>query len=248
MRHEKIVFGGLDLKRVEGLLFDVDGTLSDSDDHLVDRINRRLKPISFLFRNQDSRLFSRWFVMAVETPLNFFYGLADRLGVDGPLLTFYSWLTRKRKTRTPLHERFWIIPGVKEMLESLAEHYPMAVVSARDADSTIAFLEHFDLKSYFKVVVTAQTCAHTKPYPDPIIYAAHQLGLEPKACLMIGDTIMDVKAGKMAGAQTVAVLSGFGTQRELKRAGADLILSTTLDIEEIIVGDRKATQNTIGRI
>jgi N-acetyl-D-muramate 6-phosphate phosphatase len=248
MRDEKIVLGGLDLKRVEGLLFDVDGTLSDTDDHLVDRIDRRLKLISFLFRNRDSRLFSRWIVMAMETPLNFFYGLADRLGVDGLLLSFYSWLTRKRKTTIPLHERFWIIPGVKGMLERFVEHYPMAVVSARDAESTIAFLEHSELMSYFKVVVTAQTCEHTKPYPDPVIYAANQLGLEPEACLMIGDTIMDVKAGKMAGTQTVAVLCGFGTQRELKRAGADLILSETLDIEKIIAGDRNVTQNQIERI
>jgi phosphoglycolate phosphatase-like HAD superfamily hydrolase len=51
---------------------------------------------------------------------------------------------------------------------------------------------------------------------------------------MIGDTIVDIRSGKAAGAQTVAVLCGFGSQRELRRAGADLILSSTPDLLEIL--------------
>ena len=52
-------------------------------------------------------------------------------------------------------------------------------------------------------------------------------------CLMIGDTTVDIRAGKAAGAQTVGVLCGFGTERELRRAGADLILQSTADLMEI---------------
>ena len=51
-----------------------------------------------------------------------------------------------------------------------------------------------------------------------------------EACLMVGDTRMDVLAGKRAGAQMVAVLCGFGERRELARAGADLILENTADL------------------
>lgn len=233
----KVVFGGIDRSRVRGLLFDVDGTLSDTDDHLIDRISRYFVPISWLFINKDPRPFARWFVMAVETPANLFYGFADKLGIDEPLSKLYNWLSHRRHIRKPKHDRFWIIPGVKEMLESLADHYPMAVVSARDAASTAHFLEHFDLQPYFMSVVTAQTCEFTKPYPDPVLYAAKQLGLSPGECVMIGDTIVDVHAGKSAQAQTVAVLCGFGTQSELQRAGVDLILSTTTDIAGILLNE-----------
>jgi len=127
-----------------------------------------------------------------------------------------------------------VIPGVEGMLETLAGHYPMAVVSARDAESTNRFLEHFDLEKYFEVIVTAQTCPHTKPFPDPVLYAAEQLGLSPEDCVMIGDTIVDVHAGKAANTQTVAVLCGFGVSQELEQAGANLILSTTSDILKIL--------------
>jgi phosphoglycolate phosphatase-like HAD superfamily hydrolase len=53
------------------------------------------------------------------------------------------------------------------------------------------------------------------------------MGVFPAQCLMIGDTTVDIRAGKAAGAQTVGVLCGFGEEAELRRWGADLILPTT---------------------
>lgn len=233
---EKILHGGIDLSRVQGLLFDVDGTLSNTDDQMVDLLTKFLNPLSWIFKDQNPHDFARWFVMAVETPVNVLYGLADKLGVDEPFSNFYNWLAKRGRTTRSKHDRFWIVANVKEMLEILSQHYPLAVVSARDAVSTGQFLEYFKLKDYFTVIVTAQTCEYTKPYPDPVLYAAQQIRVEPDACVMIGDTIVDIHAGKSAGAQTVAVLCGFGTQRELKRAGADLILDTTADITDILLG------------
>ena len=56
------------------------------------------------------------------------------------------------------------------------------------------------------------------------MWAAQQMQVKPEECLMVGDTTVDIRAGKSAGAQTVGVLCGFGTERELRRAGADLNL------------------------
>jgi N-acetyl-D-muramate 6-phosphate phosphatase len=239
-----IVSGQIDLTQVRGFLFDVDGTLSDTDDHLVERIARRLRPISWLWKDRDPRRFARWFVMAVESPANALYSLADRLHLDAHLAKLYDWYSRRRYEKTPAHERFWIVPGVIAMLDQLMGHYPMAVVSARDRNTTLHFLEHFDLLPYFEVVVTAQTCQHTKPFPDPVIYAAQALGLEADQCVMVGDTIVDVIAGRSAGAQTIAVLCGFGTHRELERVGADLILSSTGEMTQLFDFDVRTAQET----
>lgn len=225
--------GQFEPSRVGGLLFDVDGTLSDTDDYLVERIARVLQPLSGLRRDRDVHRFARGIVMSIETPANYFYRLADRLHLDGPLAKVYDRISRQRHERVPAHERFWIVPGVKAMLDQFKGHLPMAVVSARDQRTTLHFLEYFGLKSYFDVIVTAQTCLHTKPFPDPVLFAAEKLGLEPSQCVMIGDTIVDVQAGKAAGAQTIAVLCGFGTEHELSRAGADLIVASTADISAV---------------
>lgn len=227
---ENCVFGSIEKKRVRGLLFDVDGTLSDTDDHMIGSVTRFLKPVSWLFKNRDPQKFSRWFVTGVETPVNFMYSLADKLNIDGPLIRLHQKLTQKKRNRPVEHEPFLIIQGIVAMLEELTTQFPLAVVSSRDGQTTREFLEHFDLQSYFPVIVTSQTCQRTKPSPEPIHYAAEKLGLKTEECLMIGDTIMDIRAGKSAGAQTVGVLCGFGTQKELIRAGADLVIASTADL------------------
>ena len=73
-----------------------------------------------------------------------------------------------------------------------------------------------------------------KPHPDPLIYAAKAMGVEPADCLMIGDTTVDIRTGVSAGAQTIGVLCGFGTKEELLRAGAGMILRTTSDLLAVL--------------
>ena len=53
---------------------------------------------------------------------------------------------------------------------------------------------------------------------------------------MIGDTTVDIRAGKSAGAQTVGVLCGFGEEQELLRMGADLILKGTSELADVLGG------------
>ena len=60
------------------------------------------------------------------------------------------------------------------------------------------------------------------------------MGVEPTACLMIGDTTVDIRTGVSAGAQTIGVLCGFGTEDELLRAGAGMILRTTSDLLAVL--------------
>ena len=54
---------------------------------------------------------------------------------------------------------------------------------------------------------------------------------------MIGDTTVDIRAGRSAGAQTVGLLCGFGEEPELRRVGADLILAATSDLEKVLLSD-----------
>jgi phosphoglycolate phosphatase len=61
------------------------------------------------------------------------------------------------------------------------------------------------------------------------------MGVEPENCLMIGDTRVDLRAGKAAGAQTVGVLCGFGQQAELRQIGADEILETTAGLADLLL-------------
>ncbi len=128
-----------------------------------------------------------------------------------------------------------VIAGVDAMLQELYRRYPLAVVSARPRHSTMKFLDGQGLTQYFQAIATGQTTRYSKPFPDPIYWAAAQMEVKPEYCLMVGDTTVDIRAGRAAGAQTVGVLCGFGDERELARAGADLILPTTADLAAVLL-------------
>jgi HAD superfamily hydrolase (TIGR01549 family) len=217
----------IDLARIQALCFDVDGTLSDTDDLYVQKVLRFFP--RFLFK--DPARAARRFIMWVEAPGNALLSLADTLGVDNEMVAIINWLSRHRKYSS---RKFLLVPGADEMLKQLHGRYPLAIVSARDENGTMAFLKQFDLVKYFDVIVTGLSAEHTKPYPDPILLAAQKMGVTPENCLMIGDTTVDIRAGKSAGAQTAGVLCGFGEEPELKKIGADLILADTTKLLDVL--------------
>jgi HAD superfamily hydrolase (TIGR01549 family) len=221
----------LDTARIKALCFDVDGTLSDTDDVYTQKVVRFFP--RFLFR--DPQHAARRFVMWAEAPGNALLGLTDTIGMDDEIVALIDWLSRHQKRSS---KTFWLIPGVDGMLKRLKGHYPMSVVSARDEKGTMRFLEQFDLVQYFDAIITGQSAPHTKPYPDPILLAAQKMGVQPRECLMIGDTTVDMRAGKSAGAQTVGVLCGFGEEPELRKKGADLILKTTSELENLLLNQK----------
>ncbi len=221
-----------DVKRVQALCFDVDGTLNDTDDQFAEQAEGFFRTFRFLLPGQDYRRAARRFVMWAEAPGNALIGLPDRLGLDDELSRLVSYMSRARKGKI---RHFRPIEGVVAMLEALHGKFPMAVVSARDEESTRDFLRQAGIDRYFVCVAGALTCEHTKPYPDPILWAAKQMGVPPENCLMIGDTTVDIRAGRAAGAQTVGVLCGFGEESELRRKGADLILASTAQLTEVIL-------------
>lgn len=217
----------LNIPLIKALCFDVDGTLSDTDDLYAQKISPYLPRA--LFSDPDRT--ARRLVMWVEAPGNALLGFADKVGVDDEMSLVIDWMSRHQ---TNTLKKFLLIPGVDGMLAALKGRYPMAVVSARHEKSTMRFLEQFDLVKYFEVIVTGLSAPHTKPFPDPIFLAAQKMGVKPEECLMIGDTTVDMRAGKLAGAQTVGVLCGFGEEQELRAMGADLILSNTHELAEIL--------------
>jgi phosphoglycolate phosphatase-like HAD superfamily hydrolase len=223
----------LDLARIQAICFDVDGTLSNTDDQWIAAFERRLMWMRGLFPRGEMRPFARWTILCSETPANLVYHLLDRADLDDEVCRLYSYLCQRKIGHQP--RVFWLIQGMQEALHRLHERYSLAVVSARDKEGTNCFLEQFGLARFFQAVATAQTCRFTKPFPDPVLWAAAQMGISPENCLMVGDTPVDIRAGKAAGAQTVGVLCGFGQEAELRRAGADLILPHTSALVNVLL-------------
>jgi phosphoglycolate phosphatase-like HAD superfamily hydrolase len=222
-----------DPSRIRAILFDLDGTLADTDVQYIHRAEKLLGPLRLFFPDRDPKPFLRWGLTTAIAPLNTIVGFPDVLGLDDELVAFFDWLSDKAGRR---HAKghFVLMPGVDEALGQLSTRYALGVVTARPERGTHLFLQQFNLERYFTVVASAQTAAHTKPYPDPVLWCAERLGVPPTECLMVGDTAVDPLCGKRAGAQTVGVLCGFGSRAELEGAGADLILDHTTRLPDAL--------------
>jgi HAD superfamily hydrolase (TIGR01509 family) len=227
----------LELHKIQALCLDIDGTLADTDEHLTERMTRLLYPFRFFFHNRDVSVPARRLVMAAETPFNAMVVLADRLGLDHLILPMLDGMLGSHRHD---HHQTKLIPGIKQALASLQERFRLAIVTARTQQATNTFLDEFSLHSHFECAATARTCSRTKPHPAPLLWAAEQMKLPIEACLMVGDTPVDILTGVAAGTQTIGVLCGFGEKDELESAGANLILESTSHLPSVLMPDDRS--------
>lgn len=213
----------IDAARVQVILFDIDGTLRDTDDEVIAKLVRLTRP---LLGDDRARRRMRRLVMALESPLQAVMGGADRLRLAGPLNRLIDHLAPRGATMA--------VPGVVDMVAELRGRYRLGVVSAGPRRAVHRFLTEHALDDAMEIVVVGGTFRRTKPHPMPLLEAAHILGVDPESILMVGDTTVDVEAGRRAGGQTLGVLSGFGRRRDLEHAGADDIADTAAIVPRIL--------------
>ena len=213
---------------IDAVLFDLDGTLVETDEEAVERLTRRLHRIRWLLPGRDAARAARRILMAAESPANSLLTLLDRLGLDNHVLDLGNrlWRLRGREPHT-----FRPVDGIVEALHDLGRRYHLAIVTTRSRLDAQAFLSQQGLDSLFKVVVGREDTWRIKPHPDPVLHAARELGVPVERCLMVGDTGVDILAARSAGARSVGVLSGFGEEKDLDRAGADRILQSVTSLQ-----------------
>ncbi len=119
-----------------------------------------------------------------------------------------------------------LLPNVAPALEALAGRCKLALVTMRHMPSPVIQkeLDYLGVAKYFTHVVTALDTAKPKPSPEALIRCVRALDVEMGDCLIAGDSVSDVRAGKAAGARTVGLLSGLFGQEELAKERPDLIL------------------------
>ncbi|MBN1137348.1 MAG: AI-2E family transporter [Anaerolineae bacterium] len=216
---------------IDAILFDLDGTLVETDDAAVSNLARRLRPVRWLFPRRDPVGAARSLIMTLEGPGNSLVSLLDRLGLDDNLFSLGDRLRRLRGLSAP--PDFRAIDGAGPMLKELSRHYRLGIVTTRSRRHAQAFLEQQSLTGLVQVIAGREDTYRLKPHPGPLLHAAKKLGVPIERCLMVGDTTADIGAARAAGARAVGVLCGFGQRQELEQAGADLILDTTADLGEV---------------
>lgn len=125
-----------------------------------------------------------------------------------------------------------LYPDVREVLESLKKKgFEIALASSKPETSCKQILEHFDILKYFDEVVGAEMHGPRNEKKDVLEEALHRLGKSAKECVLIGDTRFDAIGAEEIGMECIGITYGYGTEDELKRAGASAIFSDLKEVE-----------------
>lgn len=214
------------------LLFDLDGTLVDSSDDLVTSVNLTLADAGRppLARTEVVGFVGEGVVKLLERSLAASLRRAPSTAeVESGVRAF------KRHYALHLLERTRPYPGVAEALDFFKE-LPLAVVTNKPSEHTNAILEGLNLRRHFRAVLGGDSLPERKPHPAPLLEAARLCETPPARCLMVGDSRVDVLAGRAAGMKTCGFAGGFRGRSELEAAGADYLIERFAELREVVVG------------
>lgn len=127
-------------------------------------------------------------------------------------------------------------PNVEDTLRRLSSKAKLALTTRRSlpAVDVLRILEKFGLARYFQKIVTSLDTENPKPDPEALVKCLKHLGIKACDCITVGDSVVDIRAGKNAGIRTVAVLSGIFGREELEREKPDLILKNISELPHFL--------------
>jgi len=202
------------MNRPLAILLDLDGTLVDSSEPIIDGILAVARETGLTVPDRD------WARARIGFPGAETWSL---LGAEDPV----AMLAHYREHVSPtLAERTRVLPGVTDALAELAARgHRLAVATTRGSVSAREGLAATGLLTHVSVVIGADDVQRHKPHPDPLLLALERLSVQADAALMVGDTDADIGAAHAAGMPCWAVLGGTHDEKTLREAGADLILA-----------------------
>lgn len=220
------------LKKPKLILIDVDGTLVDSVPDLAYCVDSMMGKLGMLDHGEDK--IREWVGNGVERLVR--RALVGRLQGEPddalfhkayPLfLDCYAMNTSKRSH---------LYPGVREGMDRLrAQNYVLGSVTNKAAQFTVPLLKDLGIYDSFAVVVAGDTLEKKKPDPAPLLYAAEHMGIQPENCLMVGDSINDVKAARAAGFQIICVPYGYNHGIDIRESDPDAVIESLANLDTLL--------------
>src|SRR5271168_3642914 len=192
----------LRLGAVRALIFDLDGTLIDSQRDLIHSVNATLRELGRreLAAETISGYIGHGAPQLVARALGEACTEEERQRALQFFLSYYE--EHKMDTTCPY-------PGVAETLEKLAS-MPMAVLTNKPVRISVRILESMGLAKYFQAIYGGNSFETKKPDPLGARTILRELGVEPREALLVGDSEVDVQTARNAGMPAAAVNYGFG--------------------------------------
>jgi len=207
------------------ILFDLDGTLVDTAHDLAYALN--LQRMQHGLAELPLDVIRPYASHGSKGLLAIGFDLSDEDDAFASMRDEYLAIYDQVLTRKPI-----LFDGISELLVTLeANNIPWGVVTNKPRRFTQPLMQSIGLLTRAACVVSGDDAARPKPYPDTLLMACKQAGVNPQQCWYVGDAERDIQAGKAAGMQTVVALYGYLSDADQPEAwGADQAIQAPLDL------------------
>lgn len=211
------------------VVFDMDGTLIDSQHHIIDAMNQAFERNGF--EAPDAETVRAGVGLPLETIV---HSLLPDLGAEDCLRIagYYREVHRGRQDRgegaAPL------MPGAREVVERLdAAGYLIALATGKGTRGARHALEVHGLIDKFVSIQTSDT-APGKPHPGMLIQAMNEAGVEASQTVMVGDTVFDLETARNARVASIGVSWGYHERDALLSYGANAVIDHFDDLDDVV--------------
>lgn len=216
------------MKYYDYILFDLDGTLTDSKPGIIECIVYALEKENVPYTNQ---------ILDKMVGPPFRVSMHDFLGLEMPeiekLIGIYRGVYEEYG-----YKNCKVFEGVEQMLSALKNAGKvLGVATSKPIKFTQMIMRDFDLGKYFDYVAGASSDASKEAKSDVIQGALENLGVKDKSkVLMVGDRLYDIEGAHMQGIDCAAVLYGYGSKEEFEEYKAEYILAAPDDVVKLVLG------------
>jgi len=203
------------------ILFDLDGTLIDSTDAILEGFSVAFKRFEYKVPNDEL------IKAQIGYPLE---NMFKSLGAKDHHITNLV-LEYKNHYRKINKEKTYLLDGAKEAIIEASKFATLGIVTTKTAHFSVVLLENMEIMQYFDTLIGREDVTNPKPHPEPIIKALERLNkniINKDNIWMIGDTPMDMISAKKANIKSIGLTCGYGLEDDLK-IDTDIIKDSALE-------------------
>jgi HAD superfamily hydrolase (TIGR01549 family) len=211
------------LRNFDGIIFDVDGTLTSTNQLIFDTFNHVAK----IYLGKE---FSEEEIISYFGPTEDVI-LKEMMGEKYPEVRkeYFDFYRKNHKRLAGIY------PGIEDILKKIkSTEIPISIYTGKGKDSTEITLKEIGVYNYFDMIVTGDDVLNHKPSAEGILKFVNKFNLNPSRVLMIGDAVSDIKASKDAGVNIASVLwDSYGKEKVLQME-SDYIFHTVEELDKFI--------------
>ncbi|HEL1567143.1 TPA: HAD family hydrolase [Streptococcus suis] len=209
------------------ILFDLDGTLTDSGQGILNSVAYALEKMGI--EEPDTANLNRFIGPPLYESFSRFYQLSPE-DTQSAVDAFRVYFKEKGMFENQLYS------GIFPLLEELrTAGKTLVIATSKPEIFAKQILEHFGIAHYFDVIAGASLDSSRISKADVIGYAINQLEAFPKHAVMIGDREHDIEGARMHQLPAIGVLYGYGSKQEFEKAGATMIVETVQDLKRVLL-------------